>query len=83
MKNRDFDSLNEYKDEKTEFLKKLKKLNKNQVKRIKEKSSKTRRSILFFNIITEMRNIAYISEELIESIHGLYTTNDFAAIEEE
>ena len=83
LKNRDFDSLNEYKDEKTEFLKKLKKLNKNQVKRIKEKSSKTRRSILFFNIITEMRNIAYISEELIESIHGLYTTNDFDAIEEE
>lgn len=83
LKNREFDELDKFRDEKSEFLKKLKKLNKNQVKRIKEKKSKTRRSILYFNIITEMRNIAYISEELIESINGLYTANDFDNIEEE
>jgi len=83
LKDKDFEKLDEFRDEETEFLKKLKKLNKNQVKRIKEKKSKTRRSILYFNIITEMRNIAYISEELIESIHGLYVTNDFNNIEEE
>jgi len=77
LKNREFDSLNSFREEKTEFLKRLRKINKNQLKRIKEKSSKTRRSILFFNIITEMRNIAYLTEELIESIHGLYITNDF------
>ncbi len=83
LKNREFDSLDSFREEKTEFLKRLRKINKNQLKRIKEKSSKTRRSILFFNIITEMRNIAYLTEELIESIHGLYITNDFNDVYDE
>lgn len=77
LKNKEYDQLNDFKDKKSEFLKSLKKVNKNQIKRIKSKNSKTRKSILFFNIITELRNIAFISEDLIEALNGLYSTNDF------
>lgn len=83
LKDREFDKLDKFREEKNDFLKKLRKLNKNQLKRIKDKKSKTRRSILYFNIITEMRNIAYLSEELIESINGLYNTTDFESEYEE
>ena len=78
--NKSFDKIEVYKDKKSEFLKSLKKLNKNQIKRIKDKSSKTRKSILFFNIITELRNIAYVSEDLLESINGLYSASDFVTV---
>ncbi len=71
-----FDKIELYKEQKSEFLKSLKKLNKNQIKRIKDKNSKTRKSILFFNIITELRNIAFVSEDLLESISVLYSSND-------
>lgn len=71
----DFNKLSMLDREKSACIEKIAELEKGQIKRIKAKEVNTRNSVLFFNVLTESKNIVLTHVKMIEAKRDLVSSS--------